>query len=79
MNRGQYITIRNSGKVDLGLFYNYYKSTANSNKKLLDFATFSSVFPLYFKSNVEEITNFLDITFQVTILSNKEGKFIKAY
>lgn len=68
--KNSYIKMRNSGQYDLNWFYNYY----NDNKPNLDINNFQMVFNM---GNLDKILEHLDKVFELTTLTDINGKFIK--
>lgn len=66
----EYIEMRNSGKYDLNWFLNYY----NSLKPSIDINNFAMVFNM---GNLDKILEHLDKKFELTTLTDNNGKFIK--
>ena len=64
----EYIKMRNSGQFDLGWFYRYYKEKGG----VADFNVFKMIFTLN-----NEVINMLDKEFNLTIVQDKNGNFIK--
>lgn len=68
-----YIKQRNSQKYDLQWFYNYWNDNGG---KILDIKTFGQLFNM---QDLNTILSFLDRKFNLTLLCNSEGSFIKSY
>lgn len=64
----EYIKMRNSGQYDLGWFYRYYKENGGT----ADINTFQIVFNLD-----SEMLNTLDKKFELNVVLDKNGNFIK--
>lgn len=64
----EYIKMRNSGQYDLGWFYRYYKENGGS----ADMNVFQVVFSLN-----NEILSDLDKKFDLNVVLDKNGNFIK--
>ena len=66
----EYIKMRNSGQYDLNWFLNYY----NSLKPNIDINNFAMVFNM---GNLDSVLEHLDKQFELTTLTDNNGKFIK--
>lgn len=66
--KGEYIKMRNSGQYDLGWFYRYYKENGGT----ADMSIFQVVFNLD-----NEVLNTLDKKFDLNVVQDKNGNFIK--
>lgn len=64
----EYIKMRNSGQYDLGWFYRYYKENGGT----ADMSIFQMVFNLD-----NEVLNTLDKKFDLNVVQDKNGNFIK--
>ena len=86
--RDKYIKMRNSGKMDINWFYQYYQKEASQK---LDPQTFFDVFEYDTQKvqvpggfienrvprNKQSIIEHLDKKFELTTLYSKEGQFLK--
>lgn len=68
--KAKYIQMRNSQRYDLNWFYDYY----NDNKPNIDINNFSMIFNM---GDLNKILEHLDKVFELTILTDINGKFIK--
>ena len=75
MTRNQYLHVRKTNSVDLGLFYNYYRQKTTSN--IIPSDTFRQLFPMYIKANAKQIFGKLDQEFDIKVLMDKKGNEIK--
>lgn len=66
----EYIKMRNSGQYRLEWFHEYY----NSLKPNIDINNFAMVFNI---GNLDIVLEHLDKQFQLTTLTDNNGKFIK--
>ena len=66
----EYIKMRNSGQYDLNWFLNYY----NSLKPSIDINNFAMIFNM---GNLDSVLEHLDKQFELTTLTDNNGKFIK--
>lgn len=66
----EYIKMRNSGQYRLEWFHEYY----NSLKPNIDINNFAMVFNM---GNLDIVLEHLDKQFQLTTLTDNNGKFIK--
>lgn len=73
MNRDQYLNMRNNGQISIPLFYNHY---AKKSSKPIDYNSFASLFPMWFKSQEKEVLRNLDCEFGVDVLMDKQGNEI---
>jgi len=73
MDREQYIDMRNSGRLDGQLLYNYFRGKGGDLPPHI-FQT-----ALQMLGNLQGITSHLDKEFSVNILSDKNQNFIKCY
>jgi hypothetical protein len=64
----EYIKMRNSNQFDIGWFYRYYKENGGT----ADMSIFQMVFNLD-----NEVLNTLDKKFELNVLLDKNGNFIK--
>jgi hypothetical protein len=64
----EYIKMRNSGQFDIGWFYRYYKDNGGT----ADMSVFQMVFNLD-----NEVLNTLDKKFDLNVVQDKNGNFIK--
>jgi len=64
----EYINMRNSGRYDLGWFYRYYKENGGT----ADVNLFNMVFNLD-----NDTLSFLDKKFDLNVIQDKNGNFIK--
>ena len=66
----EYVKMRNSGQYRLEWFHEYY----NNNKPNLDINNFAMVFNM---GNLDIVLEHLDKQFELTTLTDNNGKFIK--
>ena len=66
----EYIKMRNSGQYNLNWFLDYY----NSLKPSIDINNFSMIFNM---GNLYSVLEHLDKQFELTTLTDNNGKFIK--
>ena len=66
----EYIKMRNSGQYNLNWFLDYY----NSLKPSIDINNFAMVFNM---GNLDSVLEHLDKQFELTTLTDNNGKFIK--
>jgi len=66
----EYVKMRNSGQYRLEWFHEYY----NSLKPNIDINNFAMVFNM---GNIDSVLEHLDKQFQLTTLTDNNGKFIK--
>ena len=72
MSREEYIAMRNSSNLNVQLLFSYFvKNGGDSNYNMFMMALRSM--------DISSITKHLDKEFSLSILSSKEGTFIKAY
>ena len=74
MTRDQYLHVRKTNSVDLGLFYNYYRQKVTSN--IIPSDIFHQFFPMYIKANAKQVFEKLDQEFDVQVLMDKKGNEI---
>jgi hypothetical protein len=66
----EYIKMRNSGQYNLNWFLDYY----NSLKPSIDINNFAMIFNM---GNLDSVLEHLDKQFELTTLTDNNGKFIK--
>jgi hypothetical protein len=67
----EYIRQRNSKNFDIYWLYKYFLENGGRH---IDVNTFNHLFQMYDSSN---LTDYLDVKFELTILVDKGGNFIK--
>jgi len=67
----EYIKMRNNNKFDLNWFYKYYLENGGIGVGLYEF---SSLFQM---NNLQDILEYLDQKFNLTLLFTKDNQFIK--
>jgi hypothetical protein len=70
----EYIKMRNNNKFDSNWFYQYYLEKGGLP---IDVNTFQMLFQTRTINGIDEILNFIDKAFGLTLVINKENKVIK--
>ncbi len=65
--------MRNSKNYNLEWFYNYYKDNGGNLNSLQQFGG------IFNMGNLDQILEFLDHKYDLKVLSDKDGKYIKVY
>jgi hypothetical protein len=71
MVKEQYINMRNTGNFQVEWFYNYFVDNGGSR---INFVTFSRLFS---SCDLNQIVEFLDKKFNLTLLFDARGNFVK--
>lgn len=82
MTRERYIELRNKSNsffnnFSLPLFYEYYLHKGGFIKDFNNFAKYFNQYMVIFDISVNSIFDFMDREFEVTVVYDKNGKFIK--
>jgi hypothetical protein len=70
----EYIKMRNNNKFDSNWFYQYYLEKGGL---YVDVNNFQMLFRTITMNGINDVLNFIDKSFGLTILFNKENKVIK--
>ncbi len=73
MEIDKYISMRNSGKYEIGWFYKYYLENGGGKINIQDFQN------LFGMADFEEVMNFLDREFKLTRVYNENNELIRVY
>lgn len=81
MTKENYITMRESGQINIDLLFEYYLENCN-NPLVNNINGFNELFQQFFmmfRPDLEFIYKIYDVKFNLNILKDKEGKIIKIY
>lgn len=76
MKKSEYLNLRNSNTLHLGLLYEFYINSEYSNPKL-PYEVFTNLFQMWlshFGSNLEKFFKFYDNKFGIIQITDKTGK-----
>jgi len=76
MDRETYLKMRRSARYDMNWFYKYF-TTKSKVEPVIPFEEFVRAFQMYFQIMGDSIISYLDTEFNVTTVSDKDGKFLK--
>ena len=74
MNREQYLQMRKTNQIDIGLFYLYYiKECEKRDLKPVPRQVFMQTFRIYFQQNSDQILEHFDNEFELTFVIDEDG------
>lgn len=78
MTKERYVELRNKGNSFLlSLFYEYYLYKGGFIKDFNDFVNYFNQYLFIFNIDVKDIINNIEKKFNITVVYDKNGKFIK--